>query len=242
MIEEQQNQVENNPVIEPEAPEQVEEQVEEAPEQVQEKSYERRESDRDYNFRQLRERAEQAERRNEEYERMMSAKKEKPEQEYPELEDDGLVEGKHLKRYNNNVRSLKEDLEKTKKELANFHATSAELQLRAKFNDFDRVVTNENVERLKREKPALYRAILANPDLKDKGEIAYESIVQYLQPKKFAKQDQRIAENKTKPRSSATITPQASDSPLSKAGDYDRRELSESRKAELWAEMKSARE
>ena len=147
MFEDQQNPVENNPVIEPEAPEQVEEQVEEAPEQEQ--SYERKESDRDYNFRQLRERAELAERRNQEYERMMSAEKEKPEQEYPELEDDGLVEGKHLKRYNNNVRSLKEDLEKTKKELANFHATSAELQLRAKFNDFDRVVTNENVERLK---------------------------------------------------------------------------------------------
>lgn len=212
------------------------EQVQEQP-QVEEVKPQKN-SDKEYNFRLMRERAEAAERRAAELERMHAPKQE---QERFEIEDDGLVEGKHLKKYDKRTRQIEEELAETKKQLQNFQNVSAEMQLRAKYNDFDSIVTDENVERLSREKPALYRSILANPDLKDKGETAYEAIRMFLQPKKFEDVDKRIVENKAKPRSSATVNPQASDSPLARAGDYDRRTLSEARKAELYAEMLEAK-
>lgn len=199
-----------------------------------------RQDEREYNFRAMRERAERAEQRAQELERALQPKI-APKEEL-ELEDDGLVEGKHLKRYGQTVKEMKEELERTKKQLESFSTSSIELQLRSKFNDFDQIVTNENLERLSREKPSLYRSIIANPDLRDKGETAYDAITTFLQPGKYAKEDRRIDENKNKPRSASTVSPQASDSPLARVGDYDRRTLSAERKKEIYREMKEAQQ
>lgn len=232
-------------IIQPEqevAPEITPEPVQPEPQQVS------RYSDREVNMRVMRERAEQAERRALELERAMwqqqNALGVKPkEAQQPEYEDETLIEGKHLKKYDKSVQELRSELEETKKQLANFNTTSAELQLRAKYSDFDSIVNDDNIERLAKEKPALYRSILANPDLKDKGESAYEAIKVFLKPQtvNYEQVDRRIAENKMKPKASPSVAPQASESPLSRAGDYDRRSLSDARKDELYAEMRRYR-
>jgi hypothetical protein len=195
-------------------------------------------SNKEYNMRVMRERAMKAEQRAQELERALQTKLATKEE---EPDDDSLVEKRHLRKYDSEIGKVTAELESTKKKLEQFTNSSIEMHLRSKFNDFDTIVTDENMERLAREKPAMYRSILSNPDLKDKGETAYEAIVTYLQPGKFSEQEKKLAENKAKPKNAATVAPQASDSPLARAGDYDRRILTEERKAELRKEMEDAK-
>ena len=226
--------------------EQVEQAIAEVyPQQPPTSGQSNRYSDREVNMRVMRERAEQAERRAMELERAMWNQQKPKETQQADYEDETLIEGKHLKKYDQTVQSMRQELEETKKQLANFNTTSAELQLRAKYSDFDSIVNDDNIERLAKEKPSLYRSILANPDLRDKGESAYEAIKVFLNPKapqSYEQADRRIADNKAKPKASPTVAPQASDSPLSRAGDYDRRSLSDARKNELYEEMRRYRQ
>jgi hypothetical protein len=196
---------------------------------------------REYNFSIMRERAEQAERKARELEQALLAKQAQSENNELGVDDDGIVEGKHLKKYDKTVKDMKEELARTKKQLETFTTTTTETHLRTKFPDFDKIVTDENLEKLSREKPALYRSILANPDLKDKGETAYDAIQTFLQPGKFAAEDKRIAENKLKPRSSATAGSQSSDGPLARVGDFERRMLNKEQRDALWKEMQEAK-
>jgi hypothetical protein len=195
-------------------------------------------SDREYNMRVMREKMEALERRAMEAERVAQERSKPPQQ---EAEDDALVEQRHLKKTNAEINEMKAELEKTRKQLEATNNSSVEYQLRAKFNDFDRVVTDDNMEKLRQEKPALYRSILYNPDLRDKGETAYDAIQTFLKPAKFAEADKRLAENAAKPRNASTVNPQASDSPLSRVADYDRRSLTKEQMAENRREMNDAK-
>jgi hypothetical protein len=99
------------------------------------------------------------------------------------------------------------------------------MQLRNKYNDFDSVVSAENLERLKKDKPFLYKSIISNPDLYEKGQAAYDIIknsVFYAEKNRYEDVDKRIEQNKNKPRSIANVAPQTGDTPLTKVGDYDR--------------------
>jgi hypothetical protein len=53
--------------------------------------------------------------------------------------------------------------------------------------------------------------------------------------------DKRIEQNKNKPRSIANVAPQTGDTPLTKVGDYDRRILTEERKAEIRRQVEEAK-
>jgi hypothetical protein len=195
-------------------------------------------SDREYNFKVMRERAEAAERRAMELERLQQQKQAEQPDGLPD--DDMYVEAKHLKKYKSTLNDVQEELKATRKQLEQFGNRAAEDSVRSKFNDFDVMVNDENMGKLASTKPALYRSILSNPDLKDKLETAYDAISTFVQPTKYASQDKKLEENKTKPRSSATVSPQASESPLARTDDYDRRTLSKDRKEELYREMMQA--
>jgi acyl-homoserine lactone acylase PvdQ len=196
--------------------------------------------DREYNFRVMRQRAESAERRAQELEQAMRPQQQTNEDDIG-VEDDGIVEGKHLRKYSSSVKEMKKELEQTKKQLEALNNVSSESYLRAKFPDFEQVVTDENLEKLSRAEPALYRSILSNPDLKDKGETARKAIIAFVQPGKFDQQEKKLENNMNKPRSASTVAPQASDSPLSRVGDYDRRVYTESQKKEMYKEMIAAK-
>ena len=195
--------------------------------------------DREYNFRVMRERAEQAERRAQELERsIQQQQRPEPEESY---DPDSFIEGKTFSKHVSSVKEMRKKQEELEKEIASFKATTSEAQLRMKYNDFDRIVNEESMQRLAAEKPFLFKGLLLNKDVRDFGEAAYDLIKTYVQPTKYEAQDKRIEENKAKPKSSSTISPQPTDSPLARVGDYDRRILSESQKDELYREMMDAK-
>lgn len=211
------------------------------------------ESQKEVNMRILRERAESAERRALELERMvqmnMSQQQQSTKMQVVEdeddfgFEDDSLIEGKQLKKY---VKSLKRELKDTKKQFQEFNeqnaVAQAEMRLKGQFNDFDTVVTKENLEKLQIQKPALYRTILASPDMYDKGYAAYELIkVSGILNDQYQELDKRVEDNRSKPRSAANVAPQSGDTPLMRVGDYDRRILSEDRKEQLRRQVEEAK-
>ena len=235
--------------VQPETVEQSkEETVEQAPQAKKE------ENQREYNFKLIRERAETAERRAADLEKIIHAninsqsqsqKLQVVEEDDEEIgiSDDTYIEGKDFKKY---VKSLKRELKATKKQFEEMHKKSsmeqAEVRLKSQFNDFDTVVSQENLERLAHAKPALYRSIMANSDIYDRGYTAYELIKNSgISANDFEQQDRRLEDNKSKPRSAASAASQSGDTPLARVGDYDRRVLTEERKEQLRRQVEEAK-
>lgn len=224
-------------------------------EQVVEKTPETptQESQKETSMRILRERAEAAEKRSLELERMMQMNMSQQQNNKIQIadnddddfdiNDDTYIEGKHLKKY---VKNLKQELKNTRKQFEEYNQqnaiTQAEMRLKTQFNDFDVVVSKDNLEKLQQQKPALYRTILANTDIYDKGYAAYELIKHSgIIADQYQELDKKVEENKSKPRSAANASPQSGDTPLTRVGDYDRRVLSEERKEQLRRQVEEAK-
>lgn len=210
------------------------------------------ESQKEANMRILRERAEAAERRAQELERMMQMNMSQQQTQKIQvvdeeddfgISDDTYIEGKHLKKY---VKNLKQELRNTKKQFEEYNQQNAmaqaEMRLKSQFSDFDIVVSKENIEKLASQKPALYRTMLASNDIYDRGYTAYELIKNSgIASDQYQEVDRKIEENRIKPRSAASVAPQSSDTPLTRVGDYDRRILSEERKDQLRRQVEEAK-
>lgn len=204
-------------------------------------------------FRAMRERTEAAERKAQEYERMILAAQQqqqvpKPTQHIEEddidISDDTYIEGKQFKRY---VKGLKQEIKAAKEQFKEMQQqnslSTAELRLQSQFNDFTTVVNEDNLKKLASLKPALYRSIMANQDIYDRGYTAYELIRSSIIPdqQKYAEADKRLDENRAKPRSAANVAPQVGESPLTRVGDYDRRVLTKERKDFLMRQVEEAK-
>ena len=210
------------------------------------------ESQKENNMRILRERAEAAERRSLELERMVQMNMSQQQGQKIQIDDsdddfdlsdDTYIEGKHLKKY---VKNLKQELRNTKKQFEEYNqqnaVSNAEMRLKSQFKDFDSVVTKENLDKLASQKPSLYRSILSNPDLYDKGYTAYEFIKNSdILSGQYQEIDRKVEENRSKPRSAANVAPQSGDTPLARVGDYDRRILTEERKDQLRRQVEEAK-
>lgn len=210
------------------------------------------ESQKETSMRILRERAEAAERRALELERAMQMNMSQQqstkmqivdEDDDFDLSDDTYIEGKHLKKY---VKNLKQELKNTKRQFEEYNQqqamAQAEIRLKHQFADFDAVVSRENLSRLQEQKPALYRTILANSDIYDKGYAAYELIKNSgILTDQYQELDRKVEENRSRPRSAANASPQSGDTPLTRVGDYDRRILTEDRKEQLRRQVEEAK-
>jgi hypothetical protein len=201
-----------------------------------------KESDKESNIRTLRERAEAAERRARELEYTMqqnmtqqkTTKMELVDDDDFHIDDDSLVEGKHFKKlYKKQSQELKEIKKLLEENTSKSTASNAEWRLKTQYTDFDSVVNEENIRKLASLKPALYRSMLSNPDLYDKGESAYDMIKSLVLTDKYSAQDKRIEENKSRPRSAASAGGQSGETPLAHIAEYDRRTLTEERKAQI---------
>ena len=193
-------------------------------------------------MRALREQRDAAERKAAEYERYIqqnmsqqqTTKMQLHEEDDMDISDDNYVEGKHLKKY---IKKLEKKIESNEKRFSEYNETNAEMRLKSQFNDFDNVVTNENLRKLQQQKPALYRTILANPDLYDKGYTAYELIknsgIASNNNNDYEDVDRRVAQNQSKPRSASNVAPQVSESPLGEVTNIGRRIISEKQAAEI---------
>lgn len=245
----------NNDILEQHGANHVQELPPVAQAQSEEKPQPQKESNSDQNWRLMRDRAEAAERRAQELERMVSQNmnQNQPSQKIQlveddeddiDISDDSYIEGKQLKKY---VKTLKKELKATKQqfqEVAQRNALEqAEFKLKTQFNDFDAVVTKDNLQKLEMVKPSLYRSILANQDIYDRGYSAYEMIkaAGIVSDRTYDDQDRRLEENKSKPRAAANVSPQSSDTPLTRVGDYDRRILSDERKRQLLKQVEEAK-
>lgn len=190
----------NEEIVQPQ--EQIQEIAQEAPQPR---------GDREPNLRIMRERAEQAERRAYELEQQIA--RNQPQQEDDTFtfgEDDGLLENKHLKKYD---KKKSKETETLQKEIARLETMINEHALKSRYKDFEDVVTEENLEKLSKIKPALFRSMMANPNIADRGDAAHELISSYVKPK-FQAEEKKVAENQSKPRAASTVAPAASRSPI----------------------------
>jgi len=246
------DQVENTDTMQlfeqqPVAEEVVDQQPQESPDMPESRPL----TQKEVNHRILRERAEAAERRaaDLEYQLQQRQMQQVAHDTIPEdddalldINDDAYVEGhqvkKYLKKMNDRVakatRRLEEEAQKTSIKVA-------ETNLKYQFTDFDKVVTKENLEKLSRTKAPLFRSIMANPDIYDRGYSAYEAIKNLIPENNYEAVDRKLEENRQRPRSAAAVAPQTGDTPLSRAGDYDRRVLTEERKAQLRKQVEEAK-
>lgn len=233
-----------------------EQQVQETKQPEQEKEQPKRDSNSDQNWRLMRDRAESAERRAQELERMVqqNLNQNMPSQKIQlvedddddsDISDDSYIEGRQYKKQ---LKAVKKELKETRKQFQEIAQRTiidqAEFKLKTQFPDFDQVVTTDNLQKLQMMKPSLHRSILSNDDIYDKGYTAYEMIKAVGISREYPEiddNDRRIEDNRTKPRSSANASPQSADTPLTRVGDYDRRIITEDRRNQLLRQVAEAK-
>lgn len=234
--------------IEPEAQEyqeEIEEEFEDEPVVVSE-------TPQQSNFRMIRERAENAERRADEAMKyaMSLQQQQQPKQQYqpePEddysdigLDDDGLAEGKHLKKVLKEMRELKKEMHAYKSKST---TENVEVRLKSQYPDFDQVITNDNLQTLTSMNPELAEMISHTPDMYKRAKLAYDMVKQYgihksaPEAPKYEAEKAVAQKNAAKPRPLASVSPQQGDSPLSKANAFANGSLSEDMKAQYRREM-----
>ncbi len=206
------------------------------------------------NFRMIKERAERAERERDEamkyamsfqQPKQQAAPQSEPEDDYSDmgLDDDGLAEGKHLKKVLKEMRELKKEMHAYKAKATN---DTVEIKLKNQYPDFDKVITQDNLQALSTMNPDLADMISQTPDMYKRAKLAYDMVKQYGIYQDAPKSPTYDAEkavaqkNAAKPRPLASVSPQQGDSPLSKANAFANGSLSEDMKAQYRREMVQA--
>lgn len=161
-----------------------------------------------------------------------------------DIDDESYAEGKLLKKIYKTQKQVINELKNEIKQIKEGHATSsAETRLKAEKPDIFEVVNENTIKDLAAVRPDIYRTIMYNPNLYERGKLAYEMIQQYvIQPQQFEQENKKIEENKSKPRSVANASGQIADTPLTRIGDYDRRILTEERKKQLREQVERAKQ
>ena len=201
-------------------------------------------SDKENNIRILRERAERAEQRAQELERYMQTHQpaqqstqqtqSTEEDDVLNISDDSYLEGKDLKRiYKKQQQELREIKQALKERDQKTSLEIAETKLRADYPDIAEVITNDNLKDLAAIRPDIYETVMYNPDPYKRGRVMREMIQTHVLNGKYTNEDKRLEQNRNKPKSAATVSPQSAETPLSTLGDYDRRVLTEERKEQL---------
>lgn len=194
------------------------------------------------NFRQLRESAEQLKRERDEAINLLhqtQQQKSASDDEDFKLNPDDLVEGKHLSKFQKKIKNLEDQVK-------SYESRSSELaiesRIKSDYPDFDRIVNQENINTLREQYPELAHTINSSGDLYSKAVSAYTLIKKLgLLPDPQLKKEQDLTQqNKLKPRSLASISPQHGESPLSHANAFENG-LTEELKAQLRKEMFDAR-
>jgi hypothetical protein len=194
----------------------------------------------------LREKAERAERRAQELEQIILDSQSKKQPQVEEdlditMDDDSLVEGKHLSKVNRKIQNLERQLKQYEQQSS---VTSTEIRLKTQYPDFDRVVSEGNLNNLREMYPEIAHTINSSDDLYSKAVAAYTmikklGIVPQDDPFKYEKETAQ--RNAAKPKSLASISPQQGDSPLSKANAFANGNLTDDLKKQMWKEMNQYR-
>ena len=216
------------------APEAAPEPLQEQPKVGPQESFSRLRKERDEMARRLA--AYESNQQQQRYEQPKQAIEEEPEF---NINDDDLVEGKHLQQYVKKMKKLEAQLYQQQ---AVNTAAMAQAQLRTKFPDFDRVVNEDNIEQLKYAYPELANTLNSSTDLYSTAVSAYTMIKNLgIAPKEdYMAQKAQAQKNAAKPKPLASVSPQQGDSPLSKANAFANG-LTEDLKKQMIKEMNEAR-
>lgn len=177
------------------------------------------------------ERAERAERLIYEMQLQQKNAQSQPEDYSINGDDDSLAEVKQLKKVNKKVDKGNEDL---RKEITQLKEYIDESFIRNKYPDIDQLTTKENHQKLASKDPALYRSIMSNPNLRDRGEVLAAQIkLMQKEEGKYYEEDKRMAELKNKPRPVSSVASPAAISPLAAYDPNVRITLSNEEKKEV---------
>ena len=218
------------PVVEETPQEQPEQQVEQV---VAPASTPQRESDAAYNFRMLRERQDELERRAKQAEYELEQERRKQQEaskrKLDPLDDDDFTTGAHHKQTLEELNTLKAQLE----------YMQIQQNLRTRYPDFDTVVTEKNLEEYAKRKPLKWAQIADDPNVYRKQALAYEELKELgiLNGDPYKAEKAAIKTNNAKPRSAATLSAPASESPLSQATAYANGDISEAKRRANYKRM-----
>jgi len=151
------------------------------------------------------------------------------------IEPDQYAEGKHLSKVDKKVRKLEEQLKQYQQQSS---AQSVENKILAQYPDFDKIVSQDNIEQLRNDFPELAQTLHSSNDLYSKAISTYKLIKKLgISPENTYENERAIVQrNAAKPKPLASIAPQQSDSPLSKANAFANG-LTEELKSQLHKEM-----
>lgn len=152
-----------------------------------------------------------------------------------DYDDDEIVEGRHLK---NEIGAIKKEFSNYKQKHEQWLAEQQQQyivnQLKAKYNDFDKVVTYENCAKLRELKPEIASTLNQSADVYNKASATYTLLKELgiYQEDAINPDIQKAQQNAAKPKGIASVSPQRGDSPLSHASafagdlsDMDRRKI-----------------
>jgi hypothetical protein len=212
-------------------------QPEEAPEEIEatQQSFEQQipptfaQTDYAKNMRALREKAERAERERDDLMRLIrensQPKPSKPQannveeqaEEDLDIDPDALIEGKQFKKLYNEMKSLKNEVNRYK---AQTHEEQIQIKLNAQFPDFDNVVTPENLKLFAELEPEIATTIRGSKDIYSGAVTAYKMIKKLGLIEPQSPEKQVVQRNAVKPRSSNSVSAQSGDTPLSRANAF----------------------
>lgn len=200
------------------------------------------ESDKERNFKIIREKAKRAEgerdealRRLQEFENARATPV--PEEDSLAIDNDSYVEGKHLKTMHKEMRRMQQEISQYKQQST---VSTAELRLKSEFPDFDSIVSKDNIELLNDLYPDIANTVRnSNADIYGKAVTAYTLIKKLgivSDDKSFDADKRKILENAAKPKPLASIKPQKGDSPLAHSTAFTDT-ITEEEKKTLFKEM-----
>lgn len=213
------------------------------------------------NFRELRQQAERAQRERDDLEkRYRELELKVAHKEDYNLSPDDLVEGKHIAQLVKEQREMKQKLQQYEQQsVQQRQMAQAEANLRAQYQDFDKVVNSNTVELLKERYPDVAESITKMAhDPQMAFDYAYMAIKQRnlsAQPESPRGPDPDLSrrspqaeteavkaqQNAAKPRPLNTVAAQHTDSPISRMNAFANGEVSKELQSQLWKEMNDAR-
>lgn len=210
------------------------------------------------NFRRLKEAKEKAEREREEaikFAMDLRARYEQPQKQQQDQQPDeddiaigaeDLAEGKHLRAMNNKYKALKQDFnaykQQTTEQQQQALKAAMEAKIKAQYPDFEKVVSPENIEKLKADFPAIANTLNSATNYEDLATSAYTLMhrLGIYKEDNFVAEKARAQMNAAKPKPMNSINPQKGDSALAHANAFAGG-LTEQLKAQLLKEMNEVR-
>jgi len=184
------------------------------------------EKSKDYNWRRMEQKMAELERKNQEYEQSLKAQNKEPD-EFDSLQDDDLVTKAQAEKA-----AERKAEQIVQKKLEEREKAQLPTKTKQKYEDYEQVVTNENLEKLVREDPDLEFDI---QHAKNPYDRAYKEIKKanfFREEQKNKANSERIAANSSKPVNSASLNTK---NPLDQANAF-----ASWSKDELYREMLSA--